>query len=95
MLLAQVHQLQTEVQSYRKFSQNPFAAGGAAGPGAGQGVGQGSACGGGPGSFGPKICSRKFSFGFHKCDDCVLAKTQCNHCRKCGEEGHKKAVCPN
>ena len=95
MLLAQVHQLQTEVQSYRKFSQNPFAAGGAAGPGAGQGVGQGSACGGGPGSFGPKICSRKFSFGFHKCDDCVVAKTQCNHCRKCGEEGHKKAVCPN
>ena len=103
MLMAQVYQLQTEVQSYRNFSKNPFSAGGSAGVGsgggaglgAGGGAGGGAVSGGGQGFGGAKTGPRKFSFGFHKCDDCVIAKTQCNHCRKCGKEGHKKAVCPN
>ena len=103
MLIAQVYQLQTEVQQYRNFSKNPFLAGGSAGVGSGVGAGLGTGGGagggavngGGQGFGGVNTGPRKFSFGFHKCDDCVIAKTQCNHCRKCGEEGHKKALCPN
>ena len=103
MLIAQVYQLQTEVQQYRNFSKNPFLAGGSAGVGSGGGAGLGTGGGagggavngGGQGFGGVNTGPRKFSFGFHKCDDCVIAKTQCNHCRKCGKEGHKKAFCPN
>ena len=47
--------------------------------------GQGGALGGSKG--GPP---RKW---FRKCDNCEKEKKFCNHCRKCGEEGHKEAKC--
>ena len=33
-------------------------------------------------------------FKFKKCDDCERDKKFCKHCRKCKQEGHKFADCP-
>ena len=39
--------------------------------------------------------TKRVWFKFNKCNECENEnKPVCPHCRKCGKEGHKKAVCP-
>ena len=52
---------------------------------------QGGACGLG----GKDGVVKRVWHKFNKCDECESGnKLVCPHCRKCGEEGHKKALCP-
>ena len=51
--------------------------------------------GGVSGLAGKDGVAKRVWFKFNKCNVCESEnKPVCPHCRKCGEEGHKKAVCP-